>query len=93
MLRLRVRLTPKSQSDGVDGTTDTPDGPAVKARVRAIPEDGAANRALETVIAKWLGVAKGQVSVVSGPKSRIKIVAVTGDASALAARAMSLLSS
>jgi uncharacterized protein (TIGR00251 family) len=92
-LLVRVRLTPKSQSDSVEGTTDTPDGPAVKARVRALPEDGAANRALETVIAKWLGVAKGQVNVVSGPKSRIKTVAVTGDALALAARATSLLSS
>jgi uncharacterized protein (TIGR00251 family) len=76
---LRVRLTPKSQTNAVDGLTETADGPALKARVRAVPENGAANRALELLVAEWLGVAKTRVRVVSGPKSRVKTVAIDGD--------------
>jgi len=51
----------------------------LKARVRAVPEAGRANEALEALIAKWLGVPP---STVSG-KSRLKQVVVTGDAEAL----------
>ncbi|MEQ1648106.1 MAG: DUF167 family protein, partial [Hyphomicrobiaceae bacterium] len=39
-LELRVRLTPKSSRDAVEGIETTADGPALKARVTAIPEDG-----------------------------------------------------
>lgn len=82
---LRVRLTPKSSRDEVAGTEATAEGPAIKARVRAVPEDGEANAALETLVAKWLGVAKGSVAVTAGTKSRVKRVTVTGDSQALAA--------
>lgn len=89
-LLIRVRLTPKAQGEAIGGVTDTADGPALKARVRAVPEDGAANRALEALVAAWLGVPKSSVGVVSGPKSRVKTVAVAGDGAALAARAAEL---
>jgi uncharacterized protein YggU (UPF0235/DUF167 family) len=55
----------------------------LKARVRAVPEAGRANEALETVIAKWLGVPPSTVAVAHGGKSRLKQVAVVGDAEAL----------
>ena len=51
--------------------------------VRAVPEAGRANDALETLIAKWLGVPQSTVTVAHGGKSRLKQVAVTGDAEAL----------
>lgn len=76
---LRVRLTPKGGSDTVEGQATTPEGPAIKARVRAAPEDGAANAALEAVVAAWLGVAKRTVAIVGGHKSRTKSLAITGD--------------
>jgi hypothetical protein len=85
-ISLRVRLTPKSSRDEVAGVEVTAEGEAVKARVRAVPEDGKANAALETLIAGWLGVAKGAVSVVGGARSRVKRVSVSGDAAALLAR-------
>ena len=49
---LRVRLTPKSSKDAVDGIETTAEGPALKARVRAVPSDGEANAALLTLLAK-----------------------------------------
>lgn len=75
-LRLRFRLTPKSSRDGVDGLTSTADGPAIKARVRAIPENGAANKALQAVAAKWLAMPKTSISLSAGAKSRTKILTI-----------------
>lgn len=77
---LRVRLTPRAQKDAVEGLEETADGIALKARVRALPENGAANAALERAIADWLSVPKSTVTVSSGTKSRIKTVTVSGDA-------------
>jgi uncharacterized protein len=54
-LQVFVRVTPRSARDGVEGVTDGVDGPALKVRVRAITDKGAANRAVETVLADWLG--------------------------------------
>ena len=68
---LRVRVTPRSARDAVDGIEPTAEGDAVKVRVRALPADGAANEAIERVIAQWLGVAKRDVSLRSGARSPI----------------------
>lgn len=78
-IALRVRLTPRSQRDSIEGLEDTAEGPALKARVRAIPESGAANAALERLVADWLGVPKSTVAVTAGGKSRLKTVAITGN--------------
>ena len=80
---LAVRLTPKSSRDEIAGVEDHGGECVLKARVRAIPEAGRANAALETLIARWLGVPPSTVSVAHGGKSRLKQVAVTGDAEAL----------
>ncbi|MBY0560604.1 DUF167 family protein [Hyphomicrobium sp.] len=73
------RLTPKSSKEAIDGIVETPDGPAFQARVRALPEDGAANRALEELAARWLGVTKSSVSLARGGKSRLKSLKISGD--------------
>ena len=83
-LALRVRLTPKASRDAIAGVDGTADGPALKVRVRAVPEDGAANAAVEKLVAEWLGVAKSKVALTSGGKSRVKMFAVIGDGAALA---------
>lgn len=90
-LRVRVRLTPKASHDAVEGLEATAEGPALKARVRAVPEDGAANAAAARLVADWLGVAKGTVTLVAGAKSRIKSFEVTGDGAALAVMAAARL--
>lgn len=83
-LVLRVRLTPKSSRDAVEGIEATAEGAAIRARVRAVPSDGEANAAVAALIAKWLGVPKTSISLVSGGKSRIKSLAVRGEPKALA---------
>jgi uncharacterized protein YggU (UPF0235/DUF167 family) len=57
----------------------------LKARVRATPEKGAANAALEALIARVLGVPKSSVSVIAGGTSRLKTVTIAGDAEHLGA--------
>ena len=79
-LVLRVRLTPRGGRDALEGTEILADGLAVlKARVRAAPEKGLANAALEKLLADALGVPKSSVSVVAGGTSRIKTVKISGE--------------
>lgn len=83
---LKVRLTPKSSRDAVEGVEEHDEELVLKARVRAVPESGRANAALETLIADWLGVPRSRVAVVQGGKSRVKQVAIEGDDAELAER-------
>jgi uncharacterized protein YggU (UPF0235/DUF167 family) len=83
---LRVRLTPKGGRDAIDGLTTAQEGPALKARVRAAPEDGAANTALTACVAGWLDVPSRNVSIASGHTSRTKVIAIEGRSSDIAAR-------
>lgn len=90
---MRVRLTPKSAKEEFAGIENQPDGKShIKAFVRAVPEKGRANKALEALIAKLLHVAKRDVRVTSGAKSRYKSVVVSGDTAALFDRTTRLLS-
>ncbi len=83
-LRLRVRLTPRGARDELEGMEVLADGRAVlKARVRAAPENGAANAALEKLIAKTLRVPKSSVSVRAGATTRVKTLHVVGDPESL----------
>ncbi|TGT69949.1 DUF167 domain-containing protein [bacterium M00.F.Ca.ET.159.01.1.1] len=81
---LFVRLTPKAALDRIDGVETTADGRShLKARVRAVPENGAANTALERMMAKALGVSASAVSLVAGGTSRLKTLRVVGEPAAL----------
>lgn len=83
---VRVRLTPKSSKDAIDGIEATIEGPALKARVRALPSEGEANAALEKLVASWLGVPKSSVKLAQGGKSRVKSLEISGDMAWLEAR-------
>lgn len=81
---LTVRLTPKADRDSVSGVVTLSDGQAVaQARVRAVPEDGAANKALIALLAKTFGRPKSAVALVSGATSRVKQLRIAGDPAAL----------
>ncbi len=85
-LEVQVRLTPKGGRDAVESIEHLADGRAiVKARVRAAPENGEANVALEAALAKICGISKSRAVVTAGATSRIKTVSLTGDPDALAA--------
>ena len=81
---LKVRLTPKSSRDEIVGVEAFGGEAVLKARVRALPEDGRANEALEKLIAAWLEVPPSSVSVAQGGKSRMKQVADRGRRETLA---------
>lgn len=78
-VRVRVRLTPNGGVDRIDGAGVDSAGTAyLKCRVRAAPEDGKANAALEALLAKAVGVAKSMVRLEKGATARIKIVFIDG---------------
>ena len=52
--------------------------PLLAARVRAAPVDGAANTALEHLLAEALGCPRSRVSVERGASSRVKTVEIEG---------------
>jgi uncharacterized protein YggU (UPF0235/DUF167 family) len=81
------RLTPKGGRDAIEGVATLSDGTRVLiARVPAAPEEGLVDAALCRLIAEALGVAASRARVVSGAKSRVKQIAVTGELGGLAAR-------
>ena len=83
---LIVRLTPKSAIDAVEGIAVGSDGaPHLKARVRAVPDKGAANAALEALIAAWLGTPRRNVALIAGGTSRLKTIRISGDPALIAA--------
>ena len=62
-------------------------GGAWLVRLRTPPVDGAANAELIDVLASTLGIPKRDISIVSGEKSRLKRVRISGlEASIVAAR-------
>jgi uncharacterized protein YggU (UPF0235/DUF167 family) len=78
-IRLAVRLTPRGGRDATEGwARDEKGQPYLKARVAAPPVDGAANAALEKLIARALKVSRGSVRIVSGDQSRLKVLEIDG---------------
>jgi uncharacterized protein YggU (UPF0235/DUF167 family) len=85
-LELDLRLTPKGGRDGFDGVARLADGRAVLlARVRAAPEDDAANAALLRLVAEALARPRSAVTLAAGRKARLKTLRIEGDGAALAA--------
>jgi uncharacterized protein (TIGR00251 family) len=83
---LSVRLTPRGGRDAVENVEQLADGRSVlKVRVRAAASEGEANAALVKLVAKALGVAARDVSLVAGTTARLKRLKVVGAATTLAA--------
>jgi uncharacterized protein YggU (UPF0235/DUF167 family) len=77
--RLRVRVTPKSSADCIEGVArDAAGAVHLKVRVRAAPENNAANKAVEALLAKRLKTARAHVRVAKGQNARVKIVEIDG---------------
>lgn len=84
-VELFVRLTPHAARDEIGSIETTADGREhVAARVRAVPDKGKANAALEKLVAAWLGVARTRVTVRAGFTQRLKTLRIEGETDALA---------
>ena len=91
-LDLHVRLTPRSARDAVEGLDTAADGRShLKARVRAVPEDGKANKALVRLVARELGLPASAIAIVAGETARLKTLRLHGDAAALEDRIAALV--
>lgn len=75
MPRISVRVQPRASANQLYGIDD--DGVA-RVRVTAAPADGKANEAVIKVLAKALGVARGEIVIVRGAKYRTKLIEVGG---------------
>ena len=86
-LNVRIRAQPGAKEDRIDGPHAHADGAtALKVRVRAPAQDGRANTALTTFLAKRWGLKKAEVTLTSGRTGRDKTVHLRGDPGELAAR-------
>jgi uncharacterized protein YggU (UPF0235/DUF167 family) len=65
---IAVRVTPNAGREQV-----TLDGARVLIRVTATPEDGKANKAVQKLLAKALGVAPTRLSLLRGASARDKV--------------------
>ncbi len=72
---LTLHIQPGAKKTEIAGTY----GDALKIRLLAPPVDGKANAALLDFLAKRLGLAKSQISLISGQTSRRKVVEIAED--------------
>lgn len=86
-IRLTVRVTPRAARSGIAGVRDDGTGNACLAvRVNAPPEGGRANAEVARLVAKRLGVAPGEVTLLRGASGRRKILHVAGSTERLLER-------
>ena len=72
--RLAVRVHPRARTERLEW-----DGSTLELWVREPPADGRANAAVIRAVARWAGVAPSQVSIVSGPAARHKLLEIDSD--------------
>ena len=75
-LSLNVKVIPNASKTCVVGLKDG----LLKIRVAAVPEDGKANEELRSFLAKTLELHKRDIVIVSGEKSRSKILRLPSSA-------------
>lgn len=86
-VRVAVRLTPRARGDRLEGIARLADGSSVlKVSVAAPPAEGRANDALLRLLAREWGVARRDLAVIGGLKSRSKTVHVAGETALLLKR-------
>lgn len=89
-VRVAVRVKPRSRLDRVGGRWG--EGNVLLVAVRAPASNGKANAAVVDVLATAFGVAQLHVAVVSGHRSRSKLVEISGHHGVIQAKLQELLS-
>jgi uncharacterized protein (TIGR00251 family) len=70
-MRVSVLVVPNARKNGV-----VEEGDHLKVYVRAPPVKGKANEAVIEVLAEFFGVKKGDIRIISGERSREKVVEI-----------------
>lgn len=74
---LRVRLTPNARKEALGKmVVDENNVYWLKISVRAVPENGKANKALIAFVAKKLGISKNKIELASGDQARTKKLSI-----------------
>lgn len=83
-ITLFIRLTPRAARDAITGIEKSADDRTYLAiRVRAVPEDGKANKALIKFLAREMKIPTSAISLASGGAARFKQLHITGDSAVL----------
>lgn len=83
--RIVLRVTPNAACDRIEGPQLRADGVcALRVRVSAPPDKGAANKAVIALVAKALSLPKSALDLVSGQTGRTKVILVRHEPQALA---------
>lgn len=91
---LAIRVTPKASASQITGLHAAADGSvSLAVKVTAVADKGRANKAVIDLLAKELGVPRSAFVIVRGETDRNKLLRLTGDAQALAARLAALVRS
>ena len=71
---IKIKLLPRSSKNQIIGK----EGDTLKVKVTSPPVDGKANEALIELLAKRLGVSKSNIKIISGRRSKLKTVTISG---------------
>ena len=86
-MRFAVRVTPRGGRDAIGSwASDSAGQRYLSLRVRVAAEDGKANDAVLDLLKQALGVRRTALRIASGERARMKMIEVSGDPRALAAR-------
>ncbi len=72
-MRLQIKVVPGSSREGIEWLGDL-----LKIKVRAAPEKGKANAAVQQLLAERLGLPVSRVTIVAGFGSALKAVEIDG---------------
>lgn len=71
-MRIQIRVKPNSTNDEV-----IQEGDSFIVKVKESPREGRANQAVIKLLAKHFGVSQSQVSILSGFKSKNKVIGIS----------------
>jgi len=71
---IRVKVLPRSSKNQIVAQEDG----ILKVKVTAPPVEGEANKRLKNLLAKSFGRSKGSIDIISGERSRTKLIRIRG---------------
>jgi len=71
---IKIKVSPRSSTNRIIGR----EGDVFKVKVTSPPVEGMANKALVELLAKRLGLPKGNIEIIAGKRSRLKSVRIHG---------------